>query len=210
MSLFSRCSLLSLTESTETGESGGGGGPVSWRLTLDQDLIETLKSSFPSWFPGEASAASSIASSPSSTSSRSNTSTSTGSAGVDVKSPSPSCSSTSSSSSYPSSSSSASCQEVSGLESLGLLLASKSPVTEQSNSSSSGVSSNESCGGTPTLSFRSSSISSSNSFPPSPPSLVIYATQIEQPPGQRAAFRQILADMAEGVCVHLDAKKNDI
>lgn len=25
-------------------------GPVSWRLTLDQDLIDTLKGSFPNWF----------------------------------------------------------------------------------------------------------------------------------------------------------------
>ncbi|XP_017011653.2 myocardin-related transcription factor B isoform X2 [Drosophila takahashii] len=30
------------------------GGPASWRLTLDQDLIDTLKGNFPSWFQGSA------------------------------------------------------------------------------------------------------------------------------------------------------------
>ncbi|XP_033149619.1 flocculation protein FLO11 [Drosophila busckii] len=31
------------------------GGPASWRLTLDQDLIDTLKGNFPSWFQGTSS-----------------------------------------------------------------------------------------------------------------------------------------------------------
>lgn len=167
--LISCCfALFQLAESTESGD--GGGGPVSWRLTLDQDLIETLKSSFPSWFPGEA-----------------------------PTSPSASPRSHSSSSGNPGEKSPGQESASSPLD----LLLSTSPIAERSNgstasNSSSGVSSNESGGGTPALSFRSSSISSTHSFPPSPPSLVIYATQLEQPAGQRAVYQQILADMAEG------------
>lgn len=163
-----------LAESTESGD--GGVGPVSWRLTLDQDLIETLKSSFPTWFPGS----------------------NVGSGGnnqVPTVSPGPPS---------PTGSSISNCGGEKSLEGIAssidclALRLSTSP-----NNSSSGVSSNESGSGTPAISFRSSSISSTNSFPPSPPSLVIYATQIEQPPGQRAAFKQILADMAEGGCLCL-------
>lgn len=157
-------SLLVRTESrTESGEGGGGGGagggPASWRLTLDQDLIETLKTSFPSWFPADAQGSCS----------RDNHDHHVDSGSRDV----------------------GSCGESSPVRAesprdiFDLLLAT-SPIAERSNSSSSGVSSNESNGGgTPELSFRSSSISSTNSYPPSPPSLVIYATQIEQPKPRR-------------------------
>lgn len=46
--------FLIFSESTDSGT--GRGGPVSWRLTLDQDLIDTLKINFPSWFPGDSTA----------------------------------------------------------------------------------------------------------------------------------------------------------
>ncbi|XP_032590689.1 nascent polypeptide-associated complex subunit alpha, muscle-specific form [Drosophila grimshawi] len=37
------------------------GGPASWRLTLDQDLIDTLKGNFPSWFQGTSGVAAAVA-----------------------------------------------------------------------------------------------------------------------------------------------------
>lgn len=174
--------ISSFTESTESGDAGGG--PVSWRLTLDQDLIDTLKSSFPSWFPGGVGVATTEAEAGGGGGGREE------GEGDQVTPP-----------------------EI--IDSLGLL--STSPIAERSNgssassstrSTSSGVSSNESgvssfdisgnTSGAPELSFRSSSISSTNSFPSSPPSLVIYATQIDPPKGQRAIYQQFLAEMAEG------------
>lgn len=38
--------ILIFAESTHSVD----GGPASWRLTLDQDLFDTLKGNFPSWF----------------------------------------------------------------------------------------------------------------------------------------------------------------
>jgi len=42
--------IFPIAESTQSVD----GGPASWRLTLDQDLIDTLKGNFPSWFQGSA------------------------------------------------------------------------------------------------------------------------------------------------------------
>jgi MKL/myocardin-like protein len=35
-------------------------GSVSWRLTLDQDLVDTLKGSFPNWFTANSTSSTSI------------------------------------------------------------------------------------------------------------------------------------------------------
>lgn len=142
---------------------------MSWRIPLDQDLIDTLKTSFPSWFPGGGSG----------------TCSALVNLGASVTPPLSLISSTAGSPSE--------------------LSSSTSPIAERSNSSSgvsshsSSTASGETGGGTPcSFSFRSSSISSTNSYPPSPPSLVIYATQIEHPFVQRNIYPQYLADMAEG------------
>uniref|UniRef100_A0A1A9UP45 Uncharacterized protein n=1 Tax=Glossina austeni TaxID=7395 RepID=A0A1A9UP45_GLOAU len=42
--------ISSYDKGDEKKSTHGVDGPVSWRLTLDQDLIDTLKGSFPSWF----------------------------------------------------------------------------------------------------------------------------------------------------------------
>lgn len=46
-----------VTESTH-----GVDGPLLWRLTLDQDLLDTLTRRFPSWFDNNSGSSSSIAS----------------------------------------------------------------------------------------------------------------------------------------------------
>ncbi|XP_037906831.1 myocardin-related transcription factor A isoform X1 [Hermetia illucens] len=43
-------SLLTGSQLEDLKSTQGVDGPVSWRLTLDQDLIDTLKGSFPNWF----------------------------------------------------------------------------------------------------------------------------------------------------------------
>lgn len=154
---------------------------MSWRLTLDQDLIETLKSSFPSWFPGDAAGTphTSVASPSSPTGSSS-------CSGLSVSEKSP--------------------QQSPSSDSLGLLLATSPRSNGSASNSSSGVSSNDSTtsGGARALSFRSSLISSKSSFPPSPPQLVIYATQIDHPSEKRkAGYQKSHTDMAEGKAYYL-------